>query len=78
MKKEDLKFGDIITNGINYWFVCEAIENNKEPCICCQREYQKGRVIVIPVIVKNEKPLYLTEKFNEIDPDTIKPYWRRI
>jgi hypothetical protein len=78
MEKKDLKFGDIITNGINYWFVCRFTETEKESCPCCQRGRHRESVSVVPIIIKDGRPLYLTEMFNETDPDTIKPYWRRI
>lgn len=68
------KFGDIYTNGINYWIVTFA------GGVCCPQcgagvQYQ---VKLTPVVFSNGKPRHLENSSPIIGLDSIKPHARKV
>ena len=69
-----IQFGDIYTNGINYWMVVRTFGGKK--CEGCGTQIEPYNHELGPVVVdKNENPLYFVGHY-EGDISTIKPYAR--
>ncbi len=63
-----MKFGDIYTNGINYWMVVYA---GKPSCECCK----SGGLApsIVSVVLKDGKPDYTVGYTKTEDPRLIPP-----
>lgn len=72
MKEErEIKFGTIVTNGINYWM---CVVDMRTKCECGRETsiIQKFTPVVVDSVTK--EPKYLVAPYDQRDIGTIKPY----
>ncbi len=69
--KEDYKFGDIFTNGINYYMIINI--SRHEPCKFCQCFGSKTIYYVAPVVMKDNLPSYIPY-YESRNLENVKPY----
>lgn len=72
MKEDTIRFGDIYTNGINYWMVV-AVHGNK--CACSCHSYMRRHEIRPVVLDENSEPAYFVGYYEGQIKD-IKPHAR--
>ena len=76
MEEADLRFGDIITNGINYWMVTTDM---MQGCLYCGCNGVRT-IKLTPVIAQGTKSgeiifTHLQNERHDMKPSDVKPYW---